>query len=100
MYTKQDLENLSDEMFINLREESYNPDYWEDLEHSGMGVTKDEAWALYEEIGNPTYSDEHMWDPSNQFCSYGEYMEYLEHQFGTEGEFKRNEEFFQYHHLL
>ena len=99
--TKEQIEEMSDKDWLQLKEEIFNPDYWEDLEHATYGAeTIDKAWEEVDKADKPKYSEEYMWDVANQFGSYGEYMEYLENMGRTQEAFKVNEEYFQYHHLI
>lgn len=101
VYTKADLWYMSNTEWEDLKGSCYDADYFEWPDLMPESFSKEKAWADVEKCCTLfNHTEDYMWDHSNQFGSYGEYAEWLEHQRDTEEETKRSEEFFEYHHLL
>lgn len=101
VFTKEDFWYMSNAEWEETKGLCFDADYLEWPDIMPESFSEEKAWKDIERwYTPPNYSEDYMWDPANQFGSYGEYAEWLAHQQGTEEEFKRNDEYFQFHHLL
>lgn len=98
--SKQEIESMSKEEFYDLKQECYDSDYYEFLDHFRGQRSIDIAWEEFDMETEMLVTPEMMFDNDlykfNSMSGYQEYLADVENQKQYE---KYLEDYFQYHHI-
>lgn len=98
--SKQEIESMSKDDFYDLRQECYDSDYYEYLDHFKCQRSIDVAWRVFEKDSEVFVTPEMMFGSEvYKFSSASEYQEYLAEIENQKQYEKYLEDYFQYHHI-
>lgn len=98
--SKQEIESMSKEEFYDLKQECYDSDYYEFLDHFQGQRSIETAWEEFEMETEVFVTPEMMFnDDMYKFSSASEYQDYLAEIENQKQYEKYLQDYFEYHHI-